>query len=119
MLKRTKEGKKIYDVDYDTNGVFWFFDSRIHRELGPAIQYYDGTEVWYKHGVIHREHGCAIKYQDGNMHWFYEDDRFRDDGPAIINSAVDRRYHIFGRLVSFYNLLFENIDTKLKNRSQV
>lgn len=36
---------KWIEVDYDTK--FWFFNGKLHREDGPAVEYFDGNKCCY------------------------------------------------------------------------
>jgi hypothetical protein len=43
-------------------GIKWRLpDGKLHREDGPAIEWYDGTKSWYLNGEMHREDGPAIE----------------------------------------------------------
>ena len=35
---------------YDNGDVMWCLNGKLHREDGPAIEYFDGTKSWYLHG---------------------------------------------------------------------
>lgn len=74
-----------YETIYYTNGVrciinktnttspihkVWIKDSKIHREDGPAIEYYDGSKKWYKNGKVHREDGPAVEWSDGTRQYY-------------------------------------------------
>ena len=75
---------KTYKVDVDDDGnKFWYFNDRLHREDGPAIEYSDGTKYWYLNGKLHREYGPAFEYVDGTKRWYLNGERHRTDGPAI------------------------------------
>lgn len=55
----------------------------LHREDGPAIEYFDGAKEWYRNGELHREDGPAAEYPDGERLWFRNGKRHRKDGPAV------------------------------------
>jgi hypothetical protein len=56
LRTQVKNGKEV-----DQNGnQWWWKDSRLHRDDGPAIIYCDGTKYWYKNGCRHRENGPAV-----------------------------------------------------------
>jgi hypothetical protein len=47
---------KKYNVEVDTNGdKFWYKNGELHREDGPAVEYYDGTKKWYLNGFNYTE----------------------------------------------------------------
>lgn len=39
---------KTYKVTVHSNGTKrWYFNDKLHREEGPAIEWADGTKCWY------------------------------------------------------------------------
>ncbi len=40
---------------------FFNKDLLLHREDGPAVEFFNGTKYWYKDGKLHREDGPAIE----------------------------------------------------------
>ena len=44
----------------------------LHREDGPAIEYYGGTKEWLRHGLRHRLDGPAVKYSNGSESWYVD-----------------------------------------------
>ena len=68
----------------------WYFNGKLHRgkdengEIGPAIEFYDGTQLWYRHGFLHRIDGPASVDSNGEKMWYLNGDLHRDDGPAIV-----------------------------------
>ena len=58
-------------------------DTRIlHREDGPALEYYDGEKRWFINGKLHRKDGPAIEFADGSKYWCINNNLHREDGPA-------------------------------------
>ena len=55
-----------------------------------------GVKVWYLNGKLHREDGPAIEYWDGSKYWFLNGERHREDGPAIESSDGSNRWHLNG-----------------------
>jgi hypothetical protein len=46
------EGGKWYNVSIrDGGNKFYYYNNKLHRELGPAIELVDGGKVWYCEGV--------------------------------------------------------------------
>ena len=35
---------------YPNGSKFWFLNGKLHREGGPAIEWYDGAKRWYLNG---------------------------------------------------------------------
>ena len=64
---------KKYFVVVDNFGTTrWYKDAKckvLHRENGPAIEYYDGTKCWYQNSQRHRIDGPAIERADGTKEW--------------------------------------------------
>lgn len=59
-----------------TNAKFWFKESKLHREDGPAIEFEDGEKYWYKEGKRHREDGPAYESISGYKEWWIEDKQY-------------------------------------------
>ena len=58
----------------DGNGTTIWYNSKkqIHRDVGPAIEYYYGGKEWRINGVLHREDGPAYEMADGYKQWYIE-----------------------------------------------
>ena len=60
-----------YTVEVDVDGTkYWYFNGKLHREDGPAVEYVSGTKHWYLNGERHREDGPAIEFISGNKYWY-------------------------------------------------
>jgi hypothetical protein len=66
--KLTKHGETFYYIK-GTN--------ILHREEGPAMEWYDGTKVWYLNGKCHREDGPAAILYGGKEQWYLYDIFFK------------------------------------------
>ena len=123
---------KIYDLDnnhklvVDSIGIKrWFLEiggvDKLHREDGPAVEYYDGSteywingklhredgpaiervingsKEWYKNGKKHREDGPAVEYPD-SKEWYLNGERHREDGPAVISRFGPEEWYLNGKL---------------------
>lgn len=53
-----------------------------HREDGPAVEHYDGSEEWYQRGVLHRVGGPAVYAAEGLTAWYQNGQLHRENGPA-------------------------------------
>jgi len=73
---------KEYTVKVFDNRVEWYFEGKLHREGGPAVEWSDGTKEWWKNGEHHREDGPAIEYSCGKKYWYKDGKLHREDGPA-------------------------------------
>ena len=54
-----------------------------HRDDGPALITWDGSEMWYINNKLHRVDGPAVEWSDGKKEWWFDGKRHRGDGPAI------------------------------------
>jgi hypothetical protein len=72
-----------YTVKVYSDRTEWYFNGKLHREDGPAIEYADGSKYWYLGGQLHREDGPAITWADGSKLWFRNGQLHREDGPAV------------------------------------
>jgi hypothetical protein len=62
-----------YTVKVHTNGSkSWYLDGKLHREDGPAIEYYNGYKFWYLNDKLHREDGPALEYYNGDKSWYLD-----------------------------------------------
>lgn len=71
-------------IDEYGNQYWHNSNHQFHREDGPAIIYFNGTQEWYQIGKLHRINGPAIIYADGRQAWCVNGNLHRTDGPAII-----------------------------------
>ena len=56
----------------------WYLNDELHREGGPAIEYYDGTKEWYLNGKQHREDGPAFEDPDGTKEWYLNGEEYTE-----------------------------------------
>lgn len=81
---------------HQPNGdVLYYFDGRLHREDGPAIEYADGTKMWAQKGNIHRKDGPALIYANNQeIDWYLDGVSYEfDDWCNILGlSASDRLF---------------------------
>jgi hypothetical protein len=61
-IEITKSGSKLYYKDRQM--------TIIHREDGPAVEWYDGGKEWLINGERHREDGPAVVYSSGSKGWY-------------------------------------------------
>ena len=89
---------KEYKVKVFANRVEWYFEGKLHREGGPAIEYVNGDKFWIKNGLTHRENGPAAEYADGTKEWWNNGLRHREGGPAVEYSDGDKWWYKDGML---------------------
>jgi len=84
-------------VDY-LGGFYWISPETktLHRMVGPAVEFADGTKHWYINGKRHRDDGPAIEWNDGGKEWYLNEDLHREDGPAIEWSDGNKYWYISG-----------------------
>ena len=68
----------------------------LHREDGPAVEWWDGSKEWYLNGKLHREDGPAVEWWDGYKAWYLNGERHREDGPAIEWNDGDKSWYLNG-----------------------
>ena len=70
-------------VEHVRGDKFWYLNSKLHREDGPAIEYVNGNKYWYLNGKCHRIDSPAVEYINGDKYWYLDGKRHRIDGPAV------------------------------------
>ena len=99
-----------YEIKINEYGdKFYYVNKKLHREDGPAIEWFDKTCSWYKNGVAHREEGPAIETVDGYKAWRIEGKLHRKDGPAI--------EHVNGTKEWWFNNIIYGYNNKFTNKS--
>ena len=89
-------GKSKLSVDKD--GVKrWFYNTKPHREDGPAIIYTNGDKAWYVNGKRHRLDGPAVELANGYKAWYVNGKRHRLDSPAIEWANGTKEWFINGK----------------------
>jgi len=73
VFERQKAPRRRSRDRYNQHKKIWFFQGKLHREDGPAIEYPNGTKKWYLNGKRHREDGPAVEYPNGTKEWFLND----------------------------------------------
>ena len=102
----TKDGKELakrfqkrFTIKMELDqGIFYYFNEMYHREDGPAIQKYIGSEEWYLFGKRHRIDGPAIEHDNGTKEWYDHGKRHRIDGPALIHPNGHEEWYLNGDL---------------------
>jgi len=73
-----------FHIEKDAFGsIFYYLNNLLHRDDGPAVEYFDGTKCWFKNDKLHRDNGPAIEYANGTKEWYKNGKLHRTDGPAI------------------------------------
>ena len=74
-------------IKYSNGTKEWYFEGKIHRIDGPAVEYSVGTKQWFVEGKRHRIGGPAIEWFDGTKHWYI-------NGKEAIEEEHDLLYSI-------------------------
>jgi len=58
---------KVYLKKDEFGNIRWYKEGSyiLHREDGPAVEYFNGDKCWYQNGFPCRTDGPAIEYIDG------------------------------------------------------
>lgn len=65
---------------------FWFKNGKLHKEDGPAVEYYNGTKEWHQNGELHREGAPAIETYSGDKYFWIKG--------SFFGNYFQRKYHI-------------------------
>jgi len=89
-----------YKVLVEDGTTKWYYNGKLHREDGPAVEYSTGVKAWYKEGNLHREGGPALEYPNGYKEWFKEGKFHREDGPAVEYTNGNKDWYLEGEKLS-------------------
>ncbi|WP_175789425.1 hypothetical protein [Burkholderia cenocepacia] len=85
----------------EDDSIRYYFNNILHRENGPAIEFYDGQKSWLLNGLRHRENGPALEGLNGSAMWFLNNLLHREDGPAWDckndNGSWEKRWFLNGQ----------------------
>ena len=82
-----------YSINYNDKTIWFKKGTKIvHREDGPAIDFYCGNKYWVQDNKYHRIDGPAMEYSDGEKWWYYYGLCHRVDGPAAIFPSGEKEY---------------------------
>ena len=54
----------------------WYYEDKLHREGGPALEETSGYKVWYHHGLPHRLDGPARIETNGSVGYYLFGERY-------------------------------------------
>ena len=75
----------------------------------------DGTKEWWQNDQRHREDGPAIEYADGTKAWFVNNLSHREDGPAVEYPNGEKGWFLKGeKLIPLSGVSVVNSKTKGK-----
>ncbi len=90
-MSKSKNGR--FEED---DAVRWYLNNELHREDGPAIEYFDGAKAWYRNGLYHRSDGPAYEMPGEVATWYLDGIKHREDGPAVMQSDGTKEWWING-----------------------
>jgi len=62
--------------------------------------YDNGSKFWFLNDERHREDGPAVEWANGTKYWFLNGKQHRKDGPAIEYADGTKAWHINGKNLS-------------------
>lgn len=71
---------------------------KLHREDGPAREWFDGDKEWWVNGRRHRLYGPAVEQFNGDNCWWINGKLHRLDGPAVDRLNKYKSWWINGEL---------------------
>ena len=92
---------KYYCFEFPRGSKWWYKDTQIHRDDGPARITVNGTKHWFQDGQLHRDKFPAVIYTDGTKEWWQKGRRHRDGGPAIIYSDGSKEWWLNGFFIDY------------------
>jgi hypothetical protein len=78
-LKRRKKMIKYTVKVFSEGSKIWYLNGQLHREDGPAMEWYDGDKAWYLNGQYHREDGPALEYSSGIKCWYLNGTEYTEE----------------------------------------
>ena len=54
-------------------------NGQVHRDDGPAIEYFNGIKHWFKNGTYHRKDGPAMVCDDGSHEYYLNGKEYSKD----------------------------------------
>ena len=73
---------KKYYVVVDERSTRWYKDAKckvLHRENGPAVEWWNGHKEWWRNGQRHRIDGPAVEWADGIKEWYINGKELTED----------------------------------------
>lgn len=87
-------------IEYWNGDREWWRDGQVHRDDGPAVEFADGSRSWYQDDELHRVDGPAIENVDGMRAWLFHGELHREDGPALVHPDRTYEWYVHGKQLS-------------------
>ena len=68
-----------YTVVVEDGTMFWYLNSKRHREDGHAIERANGAKYWYTNDKLHRVDGPAVEFADGTKLWYLDGIKYTEE----------------------------------------
>jgi hypothetical protein len=72
-------------------------DKPISTDRSICTKYADGSKSWYRNDERHREDGPAVEYANGSKFWFLNGKLHREDGPAYEYADGEKQWWYHGK----------------------
>ena len=92
IILHSKSKRTIDDLDTK----YWYLNDKLHREDGPAIEWFNGDKAWCLNDRLHREDGPAIEFFNGDKYWYLNGKLHRTDGPAVEHTNGSKSWFLNG-----------------------
>lgn len=108
---KTKLKNGEYFIHYSNRIEYFNSRFQLHREDGPAIEYFNSNKIWYINGLKHNDNDCAEIHPDGTKYYYKLGKLHRTDGPAVIN--YDKLFKRPDPVLEFWldGVYYDNIKT--------
>jgi hypothetical protein len=78
---------------------FWYKNGLVHREDGPACEWFDCGKGWCINGKYHREDGPAMELEDVTQCWWLDDVNYGHEKPnnwheLVLKARAKRLYDL-------------------------
>jgi hypothetical protein len=95
---------KKYEVRVYENRTEWYYEGKLDRDDGPAIEYANGNKYWYKNGKYHRDDGPAFEGANWIKKWYL-------NGKEVTENEVMGKHTLVidGKTIALSNETFNNL----------
>jgi len=70
-IENIEEDGLVYEVRiYLSGDKYWYYNDKLHRLNGPAVEHADGDKYYYINNNLHRLNGPAIERTNGTKYYY-------------------------------------------------